>query len=643
MAYLEFNKKELVNLEYSLKREYLTTNNAGGYLNTTISGCNTRKYHGLLVLPIEQFNNDKHVLLSSLDETLIQHGKEFNLGIHRFGETYEPRGHKYITNLEIDKVVAVTYAVGGMVLKKVMMLCNNEDQMFISYTLLDAHSPTTFRLKPFLAFRHIHALSKANNEANTKSQKIVNGRSFCMYHGGPTLHLQLNVENEFISNPDWYYNIEYKEESRRVFESKEDLFVPGFFEMPLEKGQTVIFSASLKEEDPIKFNEKFTKILKGKQHRDSFLNCLKISANQFIIARGGVTSLYIGYPWLEDDFRDTLINLPGLTLSANEDVKSFKAILKNVLKSKRHELTVRSNQVDVPLWLFWTLQQYASFIDNNEVIWKDYGALLKDILYSYKNGTRNNIVMHENGLLWAEQDGVALTWMDAYVHGLPITERAGYQIEVNSLWYNAICYAVNLARGAGENDFIDDWSGVIEKIDKNFIRAFSIEGREYLADYVGPEGQNKFSRPNQMFNCAFEYSPLSVEEKSMVLNNIKKELLTTRGIRTLSPKNSLYKGEYDGDQISRDIAYHQGTARVWLLSFYIEGMFMLYGKAFLSKATDMLQVFEEEILTHCIGSVSEVYDGDPPHQPHGATSYSGSVAALLSIIKMIEKYNQMEL
>lgn len=149
MAYLEFNKKELVNLEYSLKREYLATNHAGGYLNTTISGCNTRKYHGLLVLPIEKFNNDKHVLLSTLDETLIQHGKSFNLGIHCYGEVYEPRGHKYITNLEIDKVVAVTYAVGGMVLRKVMLLCNRKDQLFISYTLLESHSPTTLRLKPF--------------------------------------------------------------------------------------------------------------------------------------------------------------------------------------------------------------------------------------------------------------------------------------------------------------------------------------------------------------------------------------------------------------------------------------------------------------------------------------------------------------
>ncbi|MDZ4059287.1 MAG: glycogen debranching enzyme N-terminal domain-containing protein, partial [Bacteroidales bacterium] len=218
MAYLEFNKKELVNLEYSLKREFLSTNHAGGYLNTTISGCNTRKYHGLLVLPIEKFRGEKHVLLSSLDETLIQHGKEFNLGIHCYGEVYEPRGHKYITNLEIDKVVAITYAVGGMVLRKVMMLCNREDQILIRYTLLEANSPTKLRLKPFLAFRNIHALSKANSDANTRYTEIEKGKSFCLYDGFPPLNMQINTTSEFISSPDWYYNIEYKEESRRVFE-----------------------------------------------------------------------------------------------------------------------------------------------------------------------------------------------------------------------------------------------------------------------------------------------------------------------------------------------------------------------------------------------------------------------------------------
>ncbi len=640
MAYLEFNKKELVNLEYSLKREYLSTNHAGGYLNTTIAGCNTRKYHGLLVLPIENFNDDKHVLLSSLDETLIQHGKEFNLGIHCYGEVYEPRGHKYITSLEVDKVVAVTYTVGGMVFRKVMMLCNREEHMFISYTLLDAHSPTTLRLKPFLAFRHIHALSKANQEADTKSTQIKNGRSFCMYPGFPRLHLQLNVNSEFVSNPDWYYNIEYKEESRRVYESREDLFVPGFFEMPIKKGQTIFFSASLKEENPSGFKSKFERNLSAKNHRDSFLSCLKISADQFLTHRAGKTTIYAGYPWLEHNLRDTLVFLPGLTLCANRDVKSFNAALEQLTTAHMDQLVYSSSKVDVPLWLFWTIQQYAKYTGEDLKTWKKYRNLLKEILFSYKQGQRGNVSMHENGLLWAEQRNVALTWMDAYAYGTPITERAGYQVEVNALWYNAISYCVEMSGISGDNAFVAEWTQVLEKLRKNFTRAFKVEEQEYLADYVGPEGQNKSVRPNQLFACSFDYSPLNDEEKAGVLSTIKKELLTTRGIRTLSPKNPLYKGEYDGDQLSRDTAYHQGTARVWLLSFYIDAMFRLYGKAFLSKAKALVEAFEEEVSLHCIGSVSEVFDGDPPHHPHGATSYSGSVAALLRSIRLIENYKE---
>jgi predicted glycogen debranching enzyme len=639
MAYLEFNKGELVNLEYSLKREFLSTNHAGGYLNTTLSGCNTRKYHGLLVLPIEQFNGDKFVLLSSLDETLIQHQKEFNLGIHCYGEIYEPRGHKYIINAEVDKVVAITYAVGGMIVRKVLMLGDREDQVFIKYTLLEAHSPTTLRLKPFLAFRNIHVLSKANINANTRYTEISKGRGFCLYDGFPNLNLQLNVKNEFISNPDWYYNIEYKEESRRAYESKEDLFVPGYFEMPFRKGETIIFSASLKEENPARFSEKFKKIIEAKDHRDSFENCLKISAKQFITQRGKDTCIYAGYPWLDRNIRETLISLPGLTLNTPDGATTFNKVIDSLIRNNHATLTGKTVMTDVPLWFFWTLQQYSIFTGDKAGIWKLHKGLLKSILNSYREGTKEYIRMHDNGLLWGELKGTALTWMDAYAYGEPITERSGYQVEVNALWYNALSFACEISQAAKDKEFSKEWKPVLSMIEKNFIRAFKIEGKDHLADYVGPEGQNNFMRPNQLLSCALMYSPIDDETKAKILKSIKSELLTTKGIRTLSPKNPLYKGEYDGDELSRNLAYHQGTARVWLLCFYIEAMLKLYGESFVPTAKELVQAFEEEVTVHCIGSVSEVFDGDPPHQPHGCTSYSGSVAALLRSMSLINKIN----
>lgn len=642
MAYLQFNKEELVNLEYSLNREVLSVNHAGGYLNTTIVGCNTRKYHGLLVVPIDNFGGDKCVLLSSLDETLIQHEKEFNLGIHRYGNIYEPRGHKYITNFEIDKVVAITYGVGGIVLRKVIMLCNNEEQVLIRYTLLEAHSPTILRLKPFLAFRNIHSLSKANTNADKKYRDIENGKSFKMYEGFPDLNLQLNVKNEFISNSDWYYNIEYKEESRRAYDSKEDLFVPGYFELPIKKGQTIIFSASTKEEDPASLTYKFTKNINQRRHRDSFQSCLQIAAKQFIIHDGEDTNIFAGYPWLDKNMRDTLVALPGLTWYANGDLGKFKDVLETIVRRYSDYLVKTNKKTDVPLWFFWTLQHYAKALESNSKVWKVYKELLKEILNSYKDGSRQNVNMHENGLLWAEERGVATSWMDAYVSGEPVTERAGYQVELNSLWYNAICFALEMASKTKDKTFVDEWTPIKEKIEKNFVKAFWIESREYLADYVGPEGQNKYVRPNQLLTCAFDFSPINDEIKSRVLQSVKQELLTTRGIRTLSPENSKYKGEYDGDQFTRDMAYHQGTTRVWLLGFYIEASLKLYGATFANTARELISAFEEDLTVRCIGSISEIYDGDPPHQPHGCISYSNSVSAILRAMRLVEQFNNIE-
>ena len=642
MAYLQFNKGELVNLEYSLKREVLSTNHAGGYLNTTIVCCNTRKYHGLLVLPVANFNNDKFVLLSSLDESLIQHGKSFNLGIHRYGDIYEPRGHKYIRDFEIDKYVTITYRVGGMVLRKEMMLAHKKEQYFARYTLLEANSPTTLQLKPFLAFRQIHTLSKTNLDADTSYREIPGGVSFRMYNGFPNLNLQLSEKSEFVSNPDWYYNVEYKEERRRAYESSEDLFVPGYFELPLKKGESVIFSASTNVDTPSALKGKFEKFAEERSSRDSFESCLKIASKQFIISDGEKLSIYAGYPWLDKNSRETLLALPGIMLYGLDDKKRFRKILEDFVEREGMVPHSQGCKPDVPLWLIWNIQQYAIYSGSNRGIWKEFGLLIKEILNYYKNiGQADSVALHGNGLLWAERKGHALSWMDAYVEGRPVTEREGYQVELNSLWYNAISFAIELAKGAKERDFTEEWEPVRKIIAKSFVKAFWIEAGDYLADYVGHEGQNKCVRPNQLFTCSLQYSPLSEIQKSMVLKRIKQELLTQRGIRTLSPQSPHFKGEYDGDEFSRNSAYHMGTARPWLLGFYIDANLKLHGKSFLQKAEDLITAFEEDVQIHCIGSVSEVYDGDPPYHPHGCSSYSISVASLLWSMRLVSEYKKI--
>lgn len=648
MAYLQFNKFELGNLEYSLKREFLATNRAGGYANTTLVCCNTRKYHGLLVVPVEAFGGENHVLLSTLDESLIQHEKVFNLGIHRYPGIYEPRGHKYITDFQVGKILTLTYRVGGIVLRKELMLMHDKDQVLIRYTLLEAHSATTLRLKPYLAFRNVHQLTKANVWANIFHGKVEKGISSRLYDNFPTLYMQLNVQNEFVPCPDWYKNISYLQEQQRGYEYQEDLFVPGYFECPLKKGQSVIFSASVKEEKPNRFKALFEKDLDLRPDRGSYQECLRLAADQFIVRRGGKTEVMAGYPWFGRWGRDTFIALPGLTLAGNYDPVACKEVLDTMVGDMRgglfpnmgNNFSSSFNSVDAPLWFFWTLQKYVEAVGHPQKLWNDYGPVMKNILRTYKNGSAEGIAMHANGLIWARIPGKALTWMDAVTAQGPVTQRGGYAVEINALWYNALRFALDLAakRGRSEDDkaFVAEFQVLPALVEKNYAPTFWLEAQGYLADYVDENGPNRDTRPNQVLACSLPFSPISDEMKARVLKVCTRELVTPRGLRTLTPKNPQFVGLYEGSQAQRDGAYHQGTVWPWLLGPYIEAMLKIHGPGFIPRAKELAAAFEEDITLHGVGSIAEVYDGNPPHNPHGSTSQAWSVAAVLRALKLIE-------
>lgn len=646
MAYLKFNKDELVNLEYSLSREVLATNRAGGYLSSTIIGCNTRKYHGLLILPIEEFSGEKHVLLSSLDETIIQHDKSFNLGIHKYPGAYDPQGHKYITNFEYEPIYTIYYRVGGAKLKKEMILVHNESQILIRYTLLEANSATTLRLKPFLAYRNIHKLSKANMMANTKYNKIEHGIRSKLYNGFPSLNMQISKENEFIATPDWYHNIEYMQEEARGYDFREDLFVPGYFEFPIETGESVVFSASTECADIKGLKIKFQKLTDHRSPRNHCENCLRYSASQFIVRNGDETEIVAGYPWFGSWGRDTFIALPGVTLWANGDVESCKGVLNSMTKKMKNGLFPNIgnayNSVDAPMWFFKALWEYGTFIDNNKAVWEDYGVTMKLILKSFKKGVNKYIFMRDNGLIWAHEPGKALTWMDAIVDGVPVTQRGGYQVEVNALWYNAICYTLQLAREFEDADFIREWEPMADKIRKSFIDIFWNDTVGYLADYVDLEGQNIAIRPNQILACSLEYSPLNEDMRRDVIAVIKKNLLTPKGLRTLAPADDNYIGTYEGNQHERDRAYHQGTVWPWLIGPYMEACFRLYEKDFCKQAAQIIEGFEEDMTTYGICSVAEVYDGNPPYRPGGSISQAWSVGEILRGKALLEKYETLK-
>jgi len=646
MSYIKFDKKQLVNLEYSLSRELIRTNRAGAYASRNVVGCHTRKYHGLLVVPQPALDDDNHVLLSNLDEVVIQHGAEFNLGIHKYpGGVYHPHGHRYLTYFAADPIPYNVYQVGGVVLKREMLFASTGDRYLIRYTLEDAHSPTKLRFKPFLAFRNVHRLSKANVHANTKYEKVPNGIRMKLYTGYSHLYMQFSKKVEYTHVPDWNYNIEYQMEMERGYEYQEDLMVPGFFEVDIKKGESIVFYAGTSEIAPTTIKRAFDSEIKRRIPRDSYEHCLVNAAQQFIVKKGKRTDVIAGFPWFGRWGRDMFIALPGLTLVLDEE-KQFRAVIDTVIRDMKGPLFPNFgiknkkafNSADASLWFIWALQQYTLRYKKYDEIWKAYGSKIRNVLEGYRDGTPGYIRMQDNGLIWAGQQGLALTWMDAIVNGKPVTPRYGLPVEINALWYNAVCYAIELAENNGDKKFIKDWKPIAEIIPDVFVATFWHDKKAYLADYVDGDFRDFSVRPNQIIATSLPYSPLDEEKRMSVLEVVRKELLTPRGIRSLDPKNPLYKGTCDGDLKTRDEAYHQGTAWPWLLGHFAEGYLKIYGPSGVPFIKSLYLKFEEAMFEHGLGTISEIYDGDPPHTPRGAISQAWSVAELLRIHEMIVEY-----
>ena len=643
MAFLKFNKSELVNLEYSLKREIIAANESGAYCNTSIVTCNTRRYHGLLAVPVDELGGGRYMLLSSLDESLVLRGKQFNLGIHCYGDTYDPKGHKYIVDFDMNPVPVVTYKVGGILFTKTIMMVPDNDQVLIKYELLEAPSKLTLTLKPFLAFRSVHSLTAQNSDAYTGYDQIDNGVAFRLYNGFPYLNMQLSGQPAFKYQPYWYGGVTYSDEYRRGFDCREDLFVPGMFSVEMKPGDSVVFSASVNEVNSKGLKRKFTDTLKKMGTIENYHDLLVHNANMFKQCKDGKMRINAGYSWLETGLlRETIASLPGLTLYADGNCADFENILDTLISDEQDRLYRRTTQCEAPLRLTDIIQQYIRFSGKEKQIWKKYGQVLKAIIESYAPGCRKEIAMHPNGLLWAQMDGVALSWMNAYVHGHPVTERAGYQIETNAYWYNALCFAIDMENkyGLKKSLFIDKWSPVRDLVKENFQPTFWRPEWGYLVDYVGNGPQDQAVRPNILIPLYLEYCPVDDEVVSEVVMTINDELLTKRGLRSLSPRNDAYRGVYEGSQIDRDLAYHQGCAFPELLAPYIDLCFRMMGDAFYGRAKYLVEGFYEDISKHGVGCFSELYDGDPPHEPHGAIASAMSTAALLHIEHVMNQYKK---
>ncbi len=646
MSYLRFEKALMTNLEESLPRELLRTNRSGAYSCSTIVDCNTRKYHGLLVVPVPELDDDNHVLLSSLDVTVVQHGAEFNLGLHKYqGNNYSPQGHKYIRSFDCDKVPTTLYRVGGVILKKEVVFQHYEDRILIRYTLEDAHSATKIRFRPFLAFRSVRQFTHENGSASREYTEVENGIKTCMYVGYPDLYMQFSKNAKFVFSPDWYRGVDYPKERERGYASNEDLYVPGYFEVDIKKGESIVFSGSTSACKTSGLKTLFEKEVEDRSPRDNFFHCLVNAAHQFH-NRTSKDERYIlaGYPWFKSRARDTFIALPGLTLSIEEE-DYFELVMQTAMRglyewmdhkpstTKIYEI----DQPDVMLWAVWAVQQYAKHVGRDKCNRK-YGMFLHDVLHFIIDNKHPNLQLKENGLLYTQGKEKAVTWMNSSSNGRPVVPRTGYIVEFNALWFNALKFCASMASEYGDEKEASEFEKRAELCESSFLETF-VNKYGYLFDYVEPKDYPDWSvRPNMIFAVALDYSPLSPVQQKNVLDVCTRELLTPKGLRSLSPKSGGYNPMYVGPQTQRDLAYHQGTAWPWLGGFYMEACLKIYKRTRLSFIERQMVGYEDEMTQHCLGTIPELFDGNPPFNGRGAMSFAINVAEILRTLELLEKY-----
>ncbi|KJJ86798.1 4-alpha-glucanotransferase [Prevotella intermedia ZT] len=645
MGYLKFEKALMTNLQDSLPRELLRTNRSGAYSCSTIVDCNTRKYHGLLVVPVPELDNENHILLSSLDPTVIQHGAAFNLGLHKYhGGNYSPNGHKYIREFDCDKVPTTVYRVGNAVLKKEVVLQCYEERILVRYTLLEGQGTTLLQFRPFLAFRSVREFTHENAAINREYHNVENGIATCLYEGYPQLFMQFSKDNEFHYEPYWYRGLEYPKEQARGYYSDEDLYVPGYFEMKIRKGESIVFSGSTSEIKTSTLKRIFDDEVDLRPPRDNFFHCLVNAAHQFHNRKKNDDRYILaGYPWFKCRARDQFIALPGLTLSIEEQ-DYFELVMETAERGLREfmqnePLTVEIQEIEQPdviLWCIWAIQQYAKETGKESCL-KLYGDFLRDMIAYIENGKHPNLFLHTNGLLYAEGKNKAITWMNGMIDGKPVNPRSGYIVEFNALWYNDIKFVAWLFSDTSETEYTAHLEEMASLCKDAFVATF-LNNYGYLYDYVDGNMVDWSVRPNMILAAAVDYSPLEQSQKKSVVDICTRELLTPKGLRSLSPKSGGYTPVCVGDQDHRTGVYHQGTAWPWLGGFYLEACLKLYKRTRLSFVERQLIGYEDEVTSHCLGTIPEYFDGNPPYSGRGAISFAMNVGEVLRTLALLEKY-----
>ena len=634
------------NLDAALEREWLETNGLGGFASSTITGLNTRRYHGLLTAATKP-PVGRMLLLSKLEETLVVRDRRLELSANRYPGVVHPRGYQFLTEFRLDPFPIFTYELDGIELEKRVFMCHGENTTVVKYELRGAGAECWLEVRPLIAFRDYHATTHANIALNAHVTIEIGLASVAPYPGLPSLHFAHDATSVEATGA-WYYNFEFDRECERGLDFTEDLFQPLVmkFDLAQQGSATIIASTEPRSaaESPMLERAEMQRraaLVKASGSDDSFLTALFAAADQFIVKRDQWRSVIAGYHWFSDWGRDAMICLPGLTLvtgraeTGKDILLAFaRGVDQGMIPNRFPDAgeTPEYNNVDATLWMFAAVEALVRFTADLSFVKKHLYEKLISIVDWHQRGTRYGIRMDADGLIWAGQSGVQLTWMDAKVGDWVVTPRTGKPVEVQALWYSALRTLETLA--AKFDDVATSamcLSLALDLVRPNFVRLFWNDAAGCLYDVVDGETRDASVRPNQIFAVSLPYTILPDDKAREVVEVVKRELLTPYGLRTLARGDPHYHGRCEGDQRSRDAAYHQGTAWPWLLGPFITAYLKVNGGTpeARAQAAEWITPFREHLHTAGLGQISEIFDGDAPHTPRGCIAQAWSVAEIL--------------
>jgi len=669
---LTLTKQDLERFDESLRREWLVTNGIGGYASSTVLGINTRKYHGLLVAAMHP-PGDRTVCLSKLDEE-IQIGNEcFLLGANEFKDTFFPNGYMHLITFSVSPLPTYTYSVPGVHVQKTISMPEGKNETVIVYKVRnEGGSQAKLKILPLVSFRHYHAVSEKSKTELKISQNQMGTRDVALGFQKSNEKKMLNIRStagEFTERPNWIERILFREDAARGESSIEDCYQPGAFEFkvrPLsEEKFALAASAYVNYQAPTEQSvldnvvPDYDTVLSLELERQNYLvtcffnfhtempdsNWLKwilLAADSFLVRDVDRRKAVIaGYHWYEPWGRDTFISLPGLLLvpSRFDDARDVLAnfgehckhgLIPNFLSDKSGEAAY--NSVDASLWYINAVFQYLKYTGDFAFVKTRLWQSLKEIIENHIVGTSFGIRVDDDGLI---MHGPRLTWMDAEVNGKAITPRAGKAVEIQALWYNALRTVRLLATTFEEKALTESCTLLAEKAKANFPNKFWNEERNCLFDVLTDSEPDVSVRPNQVIVASLDFTLLDSNRNERIVDMAMNEFLTPCGLRTLERNDPRYKGAYLGDRWNRDQAYHNGTVWPWLLGPFTKAFLKTRGYSNQSREYALKNfiepLFNNQIGTGGLGTISEIFDGDLPHNPRGCISQAWSVAEPLRV------------